>query len=109
MKRIILIISLILPLSLLAKENTYDEYDSEFYEQTESSYNPNKETSITFANSKLTIENAKINSIVEVFSLVGNKIFKGVMTETKQFFIVDLQKGYYFVKVGNATRKISVQ
>lgn len=64
---------------------------------------------ISFLNSKLTIENAPANTNVEIFSMIGVKVFHDIITEPKQFFLVDLKKGYYIVKVGNATKKISVK
>lgn len=65
--------------------------------------------SINFLNGKLTIENAPINSSVEIFSMLGVTVFHDVILEAKQDFLLDLKKGYYIVKIAGTTKKISVK
>ena len=64
---------------------------------------------VTFLNGQLTIENAPINSKVEIFTMLGVCIFHDVVIEPKQFFLLDLNKGYYIIKVAGLTKKISVK
>jgi hypothetical protein len=65
--------------------------------------------SVTYLNGKLTIENAPINSGVEIFSMLGVSIFREAITDSKQYFLLDLKKGYYIVKIAGVTKKISVK
>ncbi|MBP5741978.1 MAG: T9SS type A sorting domain-containing protein [Paludibacteraceae bacterium] len=109
MRKLILLFLIILPLNVFAEGSFLDSFNEIYSEEAEMELEQIEEPTITFLNSKLTIENARINSIVEIYSLVGNRLFHAVMEETSQYFIVDLPKGYYFVKVGNTTRKISVK
>jgi hypothetical protein len=64
---------------------------------------------VTFLNGQLTIVNAPINSKVEIFTMLGVSIFRNVTVEQKQVFLLDLNKGYYIIKVGSETKKISVK
>ena len=105
MRNLILTLLIMLPLNIFAEGSFMDSFSESFSEEAEMEMEQLEEPT----NSKLTIENARVNSIVEIYSLVGNRVFSDVMVETKQYFIVDLPKGYYFVKVGNTTRKISVK
>ena len=109
MRNLILTLLIMLPLNIFAEGSFMDSFSENFSEEAELEMEQIEEPTITFLNSNLTIENARVNSIVEIYSLVGNRVFSDVMVETKQYFIVDLPKGYYFVKVGNTTRKISVK
>ncbi|MDR1679324.1 MAG: T9SS type A sorting domain-containing protein [Prevotellaceae bacterium] len=64
---------------------------------------------VSFANGKLSVENAPVNAPVEIFSMLGVSIFRSTTTENKQYFLLDLKKGYYIIKVGTTTKKISVK
>lgn len=110
MKKFILYIFLILSVSLSAETSYFaNSRNTNEYQRTKGQTEA-QDIYINYLNSKLTVENAPINSTVEIFSLVGNKVFTDVITDSKQYFIVELTHGYYFIKIGNTlTRKISVK
>lgn len=64
---------------------------------------------INYLNGKLSIENAPMNSSVEIFSMLGVSVFHDLIFESKQYFLIDLKKGYYIVKIAGITKKISVK
>lgn len=108
MKHILLIITLAFSLSgsLFAEEFALDDF-TDRQQNTEESTN---DIYVSYLNGKLNIENAPLNSQVEIFSMLGVSIFQTTITEPKQYFLVELKKGYYIVKVGNSvTKKISVK
>jgi hypothetical protein len=106
MKHILLsiIFAFTLSSSLFAEEFILD--DSADKQQTEETTN---DITVTFLNGKLTVENAPQNSQVEIFSMLGVSVFQATITESKQYFLVDLKKGYYIVKASSLTKKISVK
>ncbi len=81
-------------------------FNTPINKQTEQVTTPVK---ISFINSQLIIENAPINSHVEIFTMLGVSIFQGKTLELKHVFLVDLNKGYYIVKTAGETKKISVK
>jgi hypothetical protein len=57
----------------------------------------------------LQLQNATIGDKLEVLSIVGVRVYEKKIDSTNQVLNLDLPKGYYIVKVGNAVRKISVK
>lgn len=104
MKHFLLILLLFFNISIFAEEVTLDEsFEKPSIEE------PANNINITFLNGKLSIENAPINSAVEIFSMLGVSVFQDVVTDSKQYFLLDLKKGYYIVRVAGITKKISVK
>lgn len=104
MKQLLLILSLALSINLFSAElASNDSSEKPTTEEIAESIN------INFLNGKLTVENAPVNSAVEIFSMLGVSVFHDVVLEPKQFFLLDLKKGYYIVKLAGTTKKISVK
>jgi hypothetical protein len=57
----------------------------------------------------LQLQNATVGDKLEVLSIVGVRVFEKRLESPNQTINLDLPKGYYIVKVGNAVRKISVK
>ncbi len=102
-KLLILLISLSCTLFVFASQDgKSDSYERFSTEQSSSIL-------ISYYNNRLIIENAPINSSVEIFSMLGVSIFNASTSESKQYFTIDLKKGYYIVRVNDFTKKISVK
>jgi hypothetical protein len=102
-KLLILLLSLFCLLSVFASPDSKNDLQERFHNEQSSA------VSISYYNNRLIIENAPINSSVEIFSMLGVSIFNASTSEPKQYFTVDLKKGYYIVRVNDFTKKISVK
>ena len=104
MKNIILLIFLFCSCLAFPIESFSDDNLGKSSEQIEAT-----PIAVTFLNGQLTIVNAPTNSKVEVFTILGVSIFRAVTVEQKEVFLLDLNKGYYIIKVAKTTKKISVK
>ncbi len=57
----------------------------------------------------MTVTNAPANSIVQIFSLVGTKVAEKRVVYNRQEFALDLPVGYYIVRIGDQTQKITIR
>ncbi|MGC9151395.1 MAG: T9SS type A sorting domain-containing protein [Microbacter sp.] len=57
----------------------------------------------------LTVVNAPINALVQIYSLVGSKVAEKRITSNRQEFALDLPVGYYIVRIGDQTQKITIR
>lgn len=103
MKNYLLILMLFICTLGYAEESNNDFINQEGTTQVQN------DIKIVFLNGKLTVENAPINSALEIFSMVGVSVFQEVVIDTKQDFLLNLNKGYYVVKLAGITKKISVR
>lgn len=104
MKNILLFLLLIVSCFAYSEESLLDDNFQKASEQTITT-----PINVSYINGQLTIVNAPINSKVEVFTMLGVSIFRNVTVEQKQVFLIDLNKGYYIIKAGSETKKISVK
>ena len=58
---------------------------------------------------KLTVQNVKQGDVLQLFSIVGVKVFETKMDSSSKELILNVPKGYYIVKVSNMVRKIVVK
>jgi|YelNatPaOPRAMG01_1025707.scaffolds.fasta_scaffold06560_9 hypothetical protein len=57
----------------------------------------------------LTVVNAPMNALVQIYSLVGSKVAEKRITSNRQEFALDLPVGYYIVRIGDQTQKITIR
>ncbi len=108
MKKLILILFLFVGFGLSAQAGVTEIED--VLDETSIIKGEAAEVQANFTNGILTVENAPLNTTVEVFSMVGVSVFRGIITEQpNQQFLFDLKKGFYIVAVGKTTKKISVK
>lgn len=58
---------------------------------------------------RLTVQNAKQGDVLQLFSIVGVKVFETKMESSSKELTLNVPKGYYIVKVSNMVRKIVVK
>lgn len=102
-KLLILFISLFCTFFASASPDGKGEPQEKFYSEQSSAI------SISYYANRLIVENAPTNASVEIFSMLGVSIFNASISESKQYFSIDLKKGYYIVRVNDFTKKISVK
>lgn len=65
------------------------------------------ETKIIVSENRLIIEKLYKDSVLEIFSIVGVKIYsRRIKAGTHEYFL-NLPKGYYIVRIGRLTKKIA--
>jgi len=57
----------------------------------------------------MTVTNAPANSVLQIFSLVGTKVAEKRVVYNRQEFALDLPVGYYIVRIGDQTQKITIR
>lgn len=60
-------------------------------------------------NHVMTVTNAPANSVLQIFSLVGTKVAEKRVIYNRQEFTLDLPVGYYIVRIGDQTQKITIR
>lgn len=68
-----------------------------------------QETKISFSDNRLIIENLQQDSILEVFSIVGVKVYSIKIKAGSNEYPINLPKGYYIIRIGNIAKKIALR
>ncbi len=64
---------------------------------------------IKLAENKLTIENLERDGLLEVYNIMGTKVYARRVQAGTSTHILPLPKGYYIIKIGKFSRKIAVK
>lgn len=64
------------------------------------------ETKITLAENRLVIENLPKDAVLEVFSIVGVKVYTQKIKAGTNEYQLNLPKGYYIIRIGDLAKKI---
>lgn len=67
------------------------------------------EVKIIYTGDKVTIENLPKDDVLEVFNIMGAKIYSQRVNAGTNDYQLNLPKGYYILKVGKTTKKIAVK
>lgn len=67
------------------------------------------ETKISFSDNRLIVENLKQDSVLEVFSIVGVKVYSIKIKAGTNEYPINLPKGYYIIRIGNIAKKIALR
>ncbi|NDW13231.1 T9SS C-terminal target domain-containing protein [Bacteroides sp. 214] len=63
---------------------------------------------VTVHEKVVSIENATVGSVVEIYNILGVKVFSFTIESAKDTFTIDLPKGFYILKIGRITKKIAI-
>lgn len=64
------------------------------------------ETKIKVSENRLIIENLPKDGVLEIFSIVGVKVYTRKVKAGTNEYQIDLPKGYYIVRIGEFVKKI---
>lgn len=105
MKRIVIIVSAVLALSLFvpttASSSVLREYALGIMDFQDS------EVTISYSQGSVYVSGGE-GLTIEVISLTGNKVFEQQIESPSQKFELNIPKGCYIVKVGKVVRKVSI-
>ena len=68
-----------------------------------------QEVKIVYTGEKVSIENLPKDDVLEVFNIMGVKIYSRRVSAGTNEYDLELPKGYYILKVGKTTKKIAVK
>ncbi|MDO5664590.1 MAG: T9SS type A sorting domain-containing protein [Bacteroidia bacterium] len=64
------------------------------------------ETKIRVSENRLVIENLPKDGVLEVFSIVGTKVYTQKVKAGTNEYQLNLPKGYYIIRIGDLVKKI---
>ncbi len=64
------------------------------------------ETKIKVTENRLVIENLPKDGVLEIFSIVGVKVYTRKVKAGTNEYQLDLPKGYYIIRIGDLVKKI---
>ena len=64
---------------------------------------------VTFIESRLTIENLPKDNILEIYNIMGAKVYTRRLKSGTNEYNISLPKGYYIIKIGKFTKKIAIK
>lgn len=78
-------------------------------QETQNEEDPQDKTRIKMTGNQLIVENLPEDGILEIYNIMGAKVYnRRVKAGTNQYSL-SLPKGYYIIKIGKLTRKIAVK
>lgn len=63
---------------------------------------------IKLSENRLTIENLPKDDILEIYNIMGVKVFSRRVKAGTNEYILSLPKGFYILKIGKITKKIAI-
>mgnify|MGYP001174089432 CR=1 FL=1 len=105
MKKIYISILLILAFVFRFEGNKIFAFNQNSIQMTETE----EETKISISENRLVIENLKQDSILEVYSIVGVKVYSIKIKAGTNEYPLNLPKGYYIIRIDNITKKIALR
>ncbi|MDD2437103.1 MAG: T9SS type A sorting domain-containing protein [Massilibacteroides sp.] len=67
------------------------------------------EVEISIIDNRLKIKNALVGSKLEIYSIVGVKVFETEIKYSSGEYVLNLAKGYYIVRLKDTVRKIVIR
>jgi len=66
-------------------------------------------TKIKLVENRIVIENLPKNDLLEIYNIMGVKVFSRRIEAGTNEYTLSLTKGYYIIKIGKITKKIAVR
>ncbi len=105
MKKTYVILILMLLFAFGFESNKSFAFNQNSFQMTETE----EQTKIKISENRLIIENLKEDSILEVFSIVGVKVYSIKIKAGTNEYPLNLPKGYYIIRIGNIAKKIALR
>lgn len=64
---------------------------------------------LTLAQNRIVIENLPSDDVLEVYNIMGVKIYSQRIKSGTNEYAVDLPRGYYIIKAGKLVKKVAVR
>ncbi|RNC64907.1 T9SS type A sorting domain-containing protein [Proteiniphilum sp. X52] len=70
---------------------------------------PQDKTTIKLTGNQLLIENLPEDGVLEIYNIMGVKVYHRLVKAGTNQYILSLSRGYYIIKIGKITRKVAVK
>jgi hypothetical protein len=70
---------------------------------------PQTETKIKFFDNRIVIENLPKDDVLEIFNIMGVKVYSRRIHAGTNEYTLSLPKGYYIIKIGKITKKVAIK
>lgn len=70
---------------------------------------PQDSTKIKLTGNRLIIEDLPKDGVLEIYNIMGVKVYNRRVKAGTNQYILSLPKGYYIIKIGKLTRKIAIK
>ncbi|MDR2496076.1 MAG: hypothetical protein LBD21_03005 [Tannerellaceae bacterium] len=67
------------------------------------------EVSVVTINNHIKVSNAAIGSKLEIYSIVGIKVYEAEIKQESAEYVVNIARGYYIIRIGEAVCKIAIR
>lgn len=64
---------------------------------------------ITVYENRIKLVNAPVGSMLEIYSVVGIKVKEIEIKQPSVEYVVNIDKGYYIIRIGETVRKIAIR
>lgn len=64
---------------------------------------------VVFTENRLIIENLRTDNILEIYNIMGAKVYTRRLKSGTNEYHISLPKGYYIIKIGKFTKKIAIK
>ncbi len=97
---------------LLLSFNSYGNsliYGYEIQIEHISENNTEDSISVSISDNRLIIENLPKDNILEIFNIMGVKVYTRRLKAGTNEYQISLPRGYYIIKIGKFTKKIAIK
>jgi len=70
---------------------------------------PQKKPQIKLVENSITIEDLPGNGLLEIFNIMGVRVYSRRMSAGTHTYTLNLPKGYYIIKIGKITKKVAIR
>jgi hypothetical protein len=64
---------------------------------------------VVYTENRLVIENLQKDNVLEIYNIMGVKVFTRRLKSGTNEYQISLPKGYYIIKIGEFTKKIAIK
>ncbi|MFA7492111.1 MAG: T9SS type A sorting domain-containing protein [Proteiniphilum sp.] len=79
------------------------------YHKLQNKEKPQDSTKIKLTGNLLIIEDLPEDGVLEIYNIMGAKVYNRRIKAGTNQYVLSLPKGYYIIKIGKLTRKIAVK
>lgn len=94
---------------LQAKEAFQDTIRFQNRSASQNKEQPQDKTKVKLTGNQLIIEDLPEDGVLEIYNIMGVKVFNRRIKSGTNQYALSLSKGYYIIKIGKFTRKIAVK
>ena len=97
---------------LLMSINTYGNYyvyGSEIQSRQNSQSISQDSLKVVITENRLIVENLPKDNILEIYNIMGVKVFTRRLKSGTNEYHISLPRGYYIIKIGKFTKKIAIK